>query len=320
MNRWLWGVLLILLLVTPCALAQTCTASSSNIALGSFSSVSPAGASVSGNINISCTGFAQPYVRACVSIGLPANGGTWSARSLPGPSGSTLLWTLYQDAGFTRVWTSYADQGGVNTNYIDMPLSSGAANGVLPYYARVPGNQGSNAGAYSLNFSTNDTLVNYVGFSSNPPACANAAPFASGGRFSFTVSATVTSDCLIAASNIDFGQVGVISSPVNSTGTISATCTNFSPYNLLLGPGQGAGANQNARKLTRVGDSDTLGYALYTDATRSIVWGDGTDGTNTRPGYGSGTTQTSTIYATLLPSAAVPAGVYVDTVIATVMF
>lgn len=306
------------LLVAPRTWAQVCEGSLGNINFGSFSSVSPAGASVSGNVNISCSGFATPYVRACVSMGLPGGSGSWSARTMPGPSGASLSWTLYRDAAYQRIWTSVYDQGGINTNYIDIPLSSGTGNAVLPLYANIPGPQGAAPGNYQIVFTTNDTLISTAGFNSNPPACTLA--LTSSGRFGFAVNATVTADCLISATNIDFGQVGLITSPISSTGMITTTCSKSTPYSISLSAGQGTGASVSSRKLTRNGGNDTLAYALYSDAARTSPWGDGSSGTGTVSATGTGTTQGTTIYASLLAPAAAPPGVYVDSVVATVTY
>lgn len=301
----------------PQAFAQSCSGSGADVNFGTFSSVNPADVTVSGNINISCSGFATPYVRACLSLGLPGNSGTWSNRTLPGPSGATLAWGIYQDPAFTKPWTSIYDQSAY-TNYADIPLSGGAGNAVLTYYAKVPGNQGVVAGSYSVIFGNSDTLISIAGFSSNPPACTTA--LTTSGRFSFTVAATVSRDCLVSATNIDFGQVGTITTAVNSTGVITATCNKGTPYTLSLDAGQGAGASVNARKLTRTGGTDILSYALYSSAARTSIWGDGNGGTSTVGGTGTGAAQTNTIYATLLAPASVPPGVYVDTVVATVTY
>ncbi|PXV54706.1 Spore coat protein U (SCPU) domain-containing protein [Dyella jiangningensis] len=315
---WIAVLVLSLCMMAPAAWAQSCSGSMANMNFGSFSSISPAGATATGNVNINCSGFATPYARVCVSMGLPANSGTWSARTLPGPSGATLSWTIYQDADFTKPWTSVYDQNGIYANYVDIPLSSGTGAAVLPYYAKVPGNQGVPAGGYAVTFGTNDAMLSYAGFSSNPPACTTA--LSSAGRFTFTVNATVISDCLISATNIDFGQVGLITIPANSTGTITTTCNKTTAYSVSLDAGAGAGSSVSSRKLTRNGGNETLAYALYTDAARTRPWGDGSSGTTTVSGTGNGAAQTSTIYASLLAPAAVPAGVYVDTVIATVTY
>lgn len=107
---------------------------------------------------------------------------------------------------------------------------------------------------------------------------------------------------------------------MNSTGQVSSTCTKNAPFSISLSAGQGVGASMSARKMTLNGGSQTLSYGLYTDAARSSPWGDGTGGTGTVSGNGTGSAQTSTIYATLLAPASVPPGVYADTVVATITY
>ncbi|ULU27129.1 Csu type fimbrial protein [Dyella terrae] len=317
--KWVWLPILLgllwLVLGSGSAAAQSCSGTLANVNFGSVSAKD--GSTVSGSLNISCSGFATPYVRACANIGLPSNSGTWSDRTLPGPSGAVLHWSIYTDATYTKPWTSFSDSN-PQPNIVDIPLSSGAGFAVLPYYAKITGNQPAAPGTYTTTFATVDTLITVSGFTSNPPACSTS--FTGSGTFPFAVTAKVVSDCQISATTIDFGQVGQITAPVTSNGTITVTCPSTTSYSVSLDAGQGAGANVGARKLTRNGGSETLTYALYTDAARSRPWGDGSAGTSTASGIGTGSAQNLTIYASLMAPASVPPGLYSDTVIATVTY
>ncbi len=312
-NAWLNGLLLLILLAwgSPKAHAQTCTATFSNVNFGAISVVSPNANDVNASAVVNCSGFATAYAYVCLSI---------AQEALPGPTSTKLVNTMYVDSARTQVWGSV--WGGPTQTWLTatIPLSGGKGSATIPYYPRVPGNQANApAGSYSYTYSGGWTGVQGFGFNSGTPApCTSSTQ--QYGVFTLTVSAVVTTDCLISVTNIDFGQVGLINNPVNSTGTINTTCTVNAPYSISLSAGQGAGATVSARKMTRSGGGDVLAYALYTSAARTSLWGDGTNGTSTLSSTGTGATQSNTIYASVLAPASVPPGTYVDTVIATITY
>jgi spore coat protein U-like protein len=62
----------------------------------------------------------------------------------------------------------------------------------------------------------------------------------------------------------------------------------------------------------------TLNYNLYTTASRTTVWGDGTGGTSTLNGLAFGATHT--VYATVPARQNVRVGQYTDNIIVTLTF
>ena len=299
------------------AFCQSCSASMGTLNLGTVSAVSQNNTDISGNLAISCTGFATPYVLVCANLGLPAGGGGWASRVLPGPSGSSLAYAMYKDSARTQPWTSVWDSIS-NSNAVSIQLNSGAGAVNLPFYARVPGNQPTLlAGNYSSTFTVNDATIGYVNYQTSPPACSTSM-YAAG--FPFTVQATVAADCLITATNANFGSLGLITSTVAALGTITTTCTSGTTYAVSINAGQGTGATVASRLLTRTGSTDTLRYNIYLDGTYKQIWGDGSNGTYTRPITGNGAAQPATYYAVLAPQAGVKPGVYIDQLIATVTF
>lgn len=134
----------------------------------------------------------------------------------------------------------------------------------------------------------------------------------------FTVTATVISDCSIAsASNINFGSVGVMASNTDSTGTLSVTCTTGTTYNLGLDAGNAGGSTGTTRFMAN--GASTLQYQLYSDGARATIWGN-TVPSNTVQGIGTGSPATSTIYARMPPQPTPAAGTYTSTVTATITF
>jgi spore coat protein U-like protein len=307
---------LLMLMVAPPLHAQTCTVTMGGVDFGTVDTVSGNPTDYGSSMSIACTGYATPSVRLCVSLGAP--NGNWDMRYMTGPASNRLNYNLYKDASRTSVWTSVFDPQ-PRPVILDLPTNGGAASATVPYYGRVAGGQTSApAGSYSNYFSTNDTMVQAGGYSGTPPVCTTSGPPQTQ-RYSFTLLATVATYCTVSASNIDFGQQGFLNNTVNATGVISSTCTNGSNYTLSLNAGAGAGATFAQRRMTRSGGTETLAYGLYRDSGRTQVWGDGSGGSGTVPVTGTGTAQTSTVYAAL-PAQSVTPGTYVDTITVTVTF
>ena len=129
------------------------------------------------------------------------------------------------------------------------------------------------------------------------------------------VSATVLSFCTIAALPLAFGNYS--SAAVNATTTVTVGCTLGTTYNVGLDVGQGTGATVAQRKMTF--NTNTLGYALFSDAARTVAWGN-TVGTNTVTGTGTGGTQTLTVYGQVPANQLVAPGAYTDLVTATITY
>lgn len=118
-----------------------------------------------------------------------------------------------------------------------------------------------------------------------------------------------------APTTLDFGTTGVLSANIDSTSTLSVTCTTDAPYNIGLG---GGGSNDiTARVMTNAGN--TVGYQLYQEAARTTVWGE-TVNTDTVADVGNGTAQPITVYGRVPPQATPPAGTYNDTVTVTATY
>ena len=129
------------------------------------------------------------------------------------------------------------------------------------------------------------------------------------------VSATVLSLCTITAAPLAFGNYTAAS--LNATTTVSVTCTVGTPYNVGLDAGTGSGATTTVRKMTL--NTGTLSYALYSDAARSVAWGN-TVGSNTVAGTGNGLVQALTVYGQVPANQVVAPGAYLDTVTATITY
>jgi spore coat protein U-like protein len=135
-----------------------------------------------------------------------------------------------------------------------------------------------------------------------------------------SVTATVTANCTVSTSALAFGNVNTISgSNVDSTGGLTITCTNGTAWSASSGVGSGSGASYASRRMTF--GANLLTYNIYTTVARTTVWGNGTAGTATINGTGSGVAQAVTVYGRVgLGQTSVPAGAYADTVAVTVTY
>lgn len=132
----------------------------------------------------------------------------------------------------------------------------------------------------------------------------------------FAVSATVQATCLVSATPMAFGTyTGAV---VNSTSTISVTCTNTTTYNVGLSAGLASGATVTTRQMAGP-SSALLNYALFSDSSRSVNWGQ-TVNTDTVAGTGNGGAQALTVYGQAAAGQYVTPGTYGDTITATVTY
>ncbi len=134
----------------------------------------------------------------------------------------------------------------------------------------------------------------------------------------FAVRLTLTADCTITASDLDFGSQGVLAANVDQTSSVSVTCSNNAPYQVGLDGGTAAGSSIANRLMAGTGAA-TVQYQIYRDSGRTQIWGN-TPGTDTVGGTGSGAAQAITMYGRVPPQATPAAGTYTTTVTATVNF
>lgn len=129
------------------------------------------------------------------------------------------------------------------------------------------------------------------------------------------VSATVLSTCIVVASPLAFGNYSA--TQLDSTTTIIVTCTNGTAYKVGLNEGLASGATVTTRKMQFL--TNTLNYSLYSDAGRTLNWGN-TPGTDTVDATAGLLPDTHTVYGRIPADQYVTAGAYLDTVTVTVTY
>lgn len=131
----------------------------------------------------------------------------------------------------------------------------------------------------------------------------------------FAVTASIVAGCGITASPLAFGAY--TGAQTDTETSLSVNCTNTTAYSVGLGAGT-SGGTATARQMSGT-PAGILFYALYSDITRAINWGD-TGGTGLITGTGSGIAQVIPVYGRLAAGQLSPPGTYADTITATVTF
>ena len=135
--------------------------------------------------------------------------------------------------------------------------------------------------------------------------------------------------CTATPSGLAFGPYDPSSAlPTDTNGTITVSCSaavvSITTYTLALS----AGASGTVGQRTLTSGRSSLAYQLYSDAARSVVWGDGTGGSTTVSGsvtvvlsgaIGSGS-QVQTVYARIPAGQMATPASYSDSVLLTVTY
>lgn len=135
---------------------------------------------------------------------------------------------------------------------------------------------------------------------------------------SFGVSLTIEHECTITAGDLTFPATGMIDHNVDTTAALNVLCTDESPYAIGLSAGANAGGDTDERKLLGPGGR-TVDYQLYTSGAFDTIWGNEM-GEDTVDDASADESNDYTIHARVPTGQNVPAGVYTDTVTATVWY
>jgi len=127
--------------------------------------------------------------------------------------------------------------------------------------------------------------------------------------------------CSVSASGVSFaGYDPFALSDVLASGQIEVRCSEGTAYEVRLSPGEHGSLLQ--RKLKHLSLSWTLSYQLFTDAARTVIWGDGSGSSGWVSGVGQGTSapQVHVIYGRLPARQNVHVGDYQDQIVVTVNY
>lgn len=137
-------------------------------------------------------------------------------------------------------------------------------------------------------------------------------------------------NCTVSATSVAFGTyVPLQPGALVGTGTMTAICTVDSHKNTLtIDLSAGASGSFTTRTMTTAVGTSTypLNYNLYQDVASTVIWGDGTGGsqanavTITRHGNNNTITTSVTVYGAVAPAQDPAPGIYTDTITLTVNF
>jgi spore coat protein U-like protein len=313
------GVAFVLALQSS-ASAQTCTVTDTVMAFGTNVDVL-AGAAVdtTSTLQVICSGGSGGAggQRICINIGA-GSASDATSRQLTGPGGNKARFDLYQDAGRTTLWGSW--QTGFDTGGVQLEVARNTTTNVTVFGRFFGSQQTAVAGSYTSTFTANP-FITYADKNQAAATCPTGNLTASS---STSATVTISSNCNISTTALNFGTTGLLASNIDASGTISAQCNNTLPYSIGLDNGSNASGSQRRMKQ---GSSNFVNYNLYTDTGRTSAWttttsttsctgGTGTCVTNT----GTGASQNITVYGRVPSQSNPPQGTYSDTVLVTITF
>jgi spore coat protein U-like protein len=323
MTRPLYGRLLTLataacpLLSTAQADPVSCSATITSIAYGTADVLPNQAIDTTSTLEISCTGPTNQTARVCANMGrMTPTPGALSRRMADGTS-NYLNHELYSNTARTQVWGSWAGAGYASGGVqIDIPLGSGGTGTVArTIYGRLlAGQQAAPPGTYIQTLEGAEHSFSAQHLTGGMANC----PVGSYTQYATTsVTATVPANCYVTAAILNFGSVGLIGTNVDAPSTIGLQCSNALPYTVALDGGQSGATDPTQRKMSK--GSEQITYGLYRDAARSLPWGS-TAGTDTVSGVGSAAVENRAVYGRIPPQTTPSPGLYVDTVVVTVIY
>jgi spore coat protein U-like protein len=126
-------------------------------------------------------------------------------------------------------------------------------------------------------------------------------------------------NCSVDASPMSFGGLEAAPGPaVDSAGSVTVNCDAPASYLIRLDAGLHSNGQFIARKMRRVQGFESMEYNLYRDASRTLIWGDGTGGSSAVQGTNPGIPQMISLYGRIYGGQNLHIGDYTDIVTVTV--
>ena len=148
--------------------------------------------------------------------------------------------------------------------------------------------------------------------------------FAGSSSTTFNVKSSVSANCTITATDLDFGAYDPVvankTTPLDVSTTVRVLCTKGST-GVTVGLDLGTHAAAGNRFMSN--GTDSLHYELYSDSAGGTVWGNSGAGLVAWPVFGpigAGTGTPHTVFGRVLAGQDVSVGSYSDLITATVNF
>jgi spore coat protein U-like protein len=120
--------------------------------------------------------------------------------------------------------------------------------------------------------------------------------------------------CGLTVQSLNFGDYDFqTNQDLDSVGHVTVSCDAGTPFTIALSPGGGTFAERNMQNGVH-----RLAYNLYTDATRTMVWGDGSGGSTVVSD--NGTQVDRSVYGRVPAGQKPYIGIYSDTITVTLSF
>jgi spore coat protein U-like protein len=131
-------------------------------------------------------------------------------------------------------------------------------------------------------------------------------------------------NCGVSTTPVNFINYDVFSlSPAYSTGVVVVSCNSPDqhPLPVTISINSGGSGTFNPRQMRAATGTDRLNYYLFTNASRTVIWGDGTGGTSTVTNMVTRNVPwNATIFGILPQRQNISAGNYSDTLLVTVLW
>lgn len=122
--------------------------------------------------------------------------------------------------------------------------------------------------------------------------------------------------CTVDVAPMAFGSIDPIANAdTDSVTTLTVTCPADTAYSATVSAGAGTYAD---RRMT--GAQGALSYQIHTEASRSLVWGDGSGGTTALSGTAGPAGETRNLYGRVPAQPMAIPGSYSDTLLVTVTY
>ena len=309
---------LILLLVSPPALSQTCTFTNTGLNWGDVNLASGTAFNLTGTFQASCNGIAGRTVRVCPNFNAGTGGASANGNERYMLKGaSQLRYNMYSNATRTTVWGSRTWGRPPTPPTINVALNASGSGSVSTtiYGSVLSGQSALPAGLYVSDFPGVETQIAYAYSTSGN---CNAIGLSNVTSVPFNVKANYPGSCAVSATNLNFGAHGVLDSAISATNAINVTCTTGATYSVALSGGNSGAIDPTQRKMSNPANTEHVTYGIYRDSGHALPWGS-SSGT-TVSGTGTGSAQAITAYG-LVPAQPTPSPqTYSDTITVTISY
>ena len=130
--------------------------------------------------------------------------------------------------------------------------------------------------------------------------------------------------CQIAATSINFGKYDVFdTTAVNGMGSVTVSCDEAPPPDVTISISESLHSGQfDPRQMKNLADGSRLNYNIYTDQSKSKIWGNGSGATS--PLFIKNVTKnkskTTEVYGSMSPGQNGSAGFYSDVLTITILW